>query len=167
MGGHHNTTKAFNYELTGSELYGAPHKLGTRAPQWLPEPRCRASDKQPTPSGPTTWQDDGDGQRRRQTKAEANEDWDSRRRRQSHSGDVRTDSSLTADDTPEWIQNLVLFSCDPLTPEPMKVAAVSATQGPVVEPPQSARFWTCFQANVGLWSVDSPLNVVPAGLTED
>ena len=68
MGGHHNTTKAFNYELTGSQLYEAPHKLGTRAPQWLPEPRCRASDKQPTPSGPTTWHHDGDGQRRRQTK---------------------------------------------------------------------------------------------------
>ena len=35
MGGHHNTTKAFNYELTASELYGAPHKLRTRTPRWF------------------------------------------------------------------------------------------------------------------------------------
>ena len=82
MGGHHNTTKAFNYELTGSQLYEAPHKLGTRAPQWLPEPRCRTSDKQPTPSGQTTWHDDGDGKdggrrSRRQTKTETVEDEDS------------------------------------------------------------------------------------------
>ena len=82
MGGHHNTTKAFNYELTGSQLYEAPHKLGTRAPQWLPKPRCRTSDKQPTPSGQTTWHDDGDGKdggrrRRRQTKTETVEDEDS------------------------------------------------------------------------------------------
>ena len=31
-------------------------------------------------------------------------------------------------------QNWNLLSCDPLTPEPMKVVAVSATLGPVVGP---------------------------------
>ena len=45
-----------------------------------------------------------------------------------------------------WI---FLLSCDPLTPEPMKDAAVSTAPGPVVPPlPQSCRSSTCFQENV-------------------
>ena len=89
------------------------------------------------------------------------EDGDGRKRRQTHSGDERSGSSLTADDTSEWRRrNLtLLLSCDPLTPEPMKDAAVSAAPGPVVEPPQSSRSWTCFQENEWLRSVDSPLRL--------
>ena len=88
----------------------------------------------------TETDEDGNRRRRRQTKTEADEDGDRWRRIRTHSGNERTGSSLTADDTPEWTQNLILLlSCDPLTPEPMKVAAVSAAAGPVSRP------WTCFQ----------------------
>ena len=63
-------------------------------PRWFPEPRCRTPDRQPTPSGPTTSHYDGD--KRRRTKTETDDDED------THSGDERSGSSLTADDTPEW-----------------------------------------------------------------
>ena len=81
MGGRHNTTKAFNYELTASELYGAPHKLRTRTPQWLPEPdeEYRTNSRRPLdqPPGTTTETDkDGGRRRRRQTKTETVEDED-------------------------------------------------------------------------------------------
>ena len=77
-----------------------PHSMEyrTRTPRWFPDPRRRTSDRQPTPSGPTTWRYDGDRRRRRQMKTETDEDGD--RRRQTHSGDERSGSSLTADDTP-------------------------------------------------------------------
>ena len=68
MGGRHNTTKAFNYELTASELYGAPHKLRTRTPQWLPEPdeEYRTNSRRPLDQPPgTTTETDKDGGRRR------------------------------------------------------------------------------------------------------
>ena len=99
MGGRHNTTKAFLqwahllYRIT---LYGISHTLWTRTPRWFPDPQCRTSDRQPTPSGPVTWHYNGDRRRRRLTKAKAHEDGDGRRRRQTHSGDKRTGSSLTA-----------------------------------------------------------------------
>ena len=65
------------------------------------------------------------------TKTEADEDGDRRRRTQS--GDERRGSSSTAEDTPEWRRrNLILLSCDSLTPEPMKDAAVFAAQGSAV-----------------------------------
>ena len=72
------------------------------------------------------------------TKKEADEHGD--RRRQTHSGDERSGSSLTADDTPEWRRQdlILLLSCDPLIPKPMKDAAGSAAPGPVVEQPQSS-----------------------------
>ena len=45
--------------------------LRTRMPWWFPDPRCRTSNRQSTPSGPTTWHYDGDkdGDRRRRTRA--------------------------------------------------------------------------------------------------
>ena len=141
MGEHHNTTKVFLTELTGSALYGVPHIPRTCTPQWFPCPRCWTSDRQPTSSGPTTWHYDGDRRRQRQT----------------HSGDKRSGSSLTADHTPEWRRrNLLLLSCNPLTPEPMKYAAVSTAPGPVVEPPQASRSWTCFQENIGYEALTVP-----------
>ena len=84
--------RSFLCELTA--LDGVPHKLKTRTPRWFPDPRCRTSDRQPTPSGPTTWHydgdrrrtekdEDGDGRRRRQTKTETGEDGDGRRRRRA------------------------------------------------------------------------------------
>ena len=81
MGGRHNTTKAFNYELTASELYGAPHKLRTRTPQWLPEPdeEYRTNSRRPLDQPPgTTTETDKDGGRRsrRQRKTETVEDED-------------------------------------------------------------------------------------------
>ena len=67
---------------------------------------------------------------------------------------------FTADNTEEWRRrDLTLLSCDPLTPEPMKDAAVSAAVGPVVELPQSSRSRTCFQENEWFRSVDSPLEL--------
>ena len=84
----------------------------------------------------------------RVTRTEADEDRD--RRRQTHSGDERSSSSLTADDIPEWRRRdlILLLSCNLLTPEPMKDAAVSAAPDRIVEPPQFCRSWTCFQENV-------------------
>ena len=100
MGGRHNTTKAFNYELTASELYGAPHKLRTRTPQWLPEPdeEYRTNSRRPLdqPPGTTTETDkDGGRRRRRQTKTETVEDEDRRRRRQTKTETVEDEDRLT------------------------------------------------------------------------
>ena len=61
----------------------------TRTPRWFPDPWCRTSDKQPTPSGPTTFHHDGDIRRPRQTKTETVEDGDSRGRWQL---ETKTDS---------------------------------------------------------------------------
>ena len=128
VGGHHNK---------GLFTMSSTRTLRTRTPWWFPDPRCRTSDRQPTPSGPTKMElrrgqtkteidEDGDGRRRRQTKtkkdslwgrakwqlpyscrpprvtkAEADEDEYEDRRRQTHSWDERSGSSLTAADTPE------------------------------------------------------------------
>ena len=40
--------------ISSRALYEVPHTLKTRTPQWFPDPRCRTSDRPPTPSGPTT-----------------------------------------------------------------------------------------------------------------
>ena len=80
-----------------------------------------------------------DGDRRRQTKT------DEDRRRQTETDEDRLTvgtSELSApwqlstveSETQNW--NLLL-SNDPLTPDPMKVVAVSAAPGPFVEPPSS------------------------------
>ena len=121
--------------ISRSSLYGAPHKLRTHTPLWFPDPRCRTSGREPTPFGPTTWHYDGDRWRRRQTKTEADEDeadGDGRRQRRRQSK-TNTESLWRRANwqlpyswrpPPEWKQNLILLlSCNPLTPEPMKVAA--------------------------------------------
>ena len=102
--------------------------------------------------GPVKWQLPDSWQHPRVMKAEVDEDGN--RRRQTHSGDEQSGSSLTADNTPEWWRwNLILFlSCDLLTPEPMKDAAVFAAPGP----PQSSCSWTSFQENVGYEALTVP-----------
>ena len=79
-------------------------------------------------------------------KTDADEDGD---RLTLGTNEVAAPSQLT---TPQSeTQNLILlFSCDLLTPEPMKVAAVSIASGPVVEPLHLSRSSTCFQKNVDL-----------------
>ena len=127
----------------GFQTLDAEHRTDSRRP--LDQP----------PGTTTETDEDGDRWRRRQANTETDEDGDGRR--QTQSGDERSGSSLTADDTPDWRRrNLILFSCNPLTPEPMKDAAVSAAPGPVVEPPQSSRCWTCFQENVGYEALSVP-----------
>ena len=152
----------FNNELTGFALYGVLQKLRTRTPRWFPDPWCRTSNRQPTPSGPTTCHHDRDRRRRRQTKTEAE---DGGRWRRTHSGDERTGSSLTADDTPQWTQNLILpLSCDPLTPEPMKAAAVSAASRGTVPVFSFLNLLSGKSRIVKRWQFPQ---VVPSSLTED
>ena len=131
MGEHYNNgfLTMSSPDIFRSALYGVPLKLRTRTPWWFPDPRCWTSDRQPTSSGPTTWRYAGDRRRRRRTKTETAEDRDR----------LTLGTSESPDDTPEWTQCLILLLCDPLTPEPVKVAAVSAAPGPVVEPPYPSR----------------------------
>ena len=44
----------------------------------------------------------------------------------------------------------------PADSQAYKDAAVSAAPGPVVEPPQSSRSWTCFQENIGYEALTVP-----------
>ena len=52
------------------------YKLKTRTPQWFPDPQCRTLDRQPKPSGPTTWHHNRDRQIRKRVKTETDEDED-------------------------------------------------------------------------------------------
>ena len=128
-----------------------------------PDVEHRTDSRRPLdqPPGTTGTDEDGDSWRRRRAKTETDEDGDSRRRRQTHSGDERSGSSLTADDTPEWRRRnlILLLSCNPLTPEPMKDAACLCS-------PRSSRgtalvlsFLNLFSGKRWLWSVDSPLRL--------
>ena len=152
--------RPFHWELTGyftfRTLPSTAHTSNT-TPRWFQDPRCRTSDRQPTPSWPTTWHYDGDSRRERQKKTETDEDEDRRRWTQSR---TKTDSlweranwqlALLQLTTPRSEHRTCYFSqCDPLTPGRMEVKAISAAPGPVVEPPQSSRFLTCFHENVEL-----------------
>ena len=123
--------RPFNYELTG--FY---HIL--LSPWWSPELLCTSLYRQLTHCGPTTWYYDEDGQ--------------------THSGDEQTGSSLAADDTLDWSTEQESSPLmQPMTPKPMKVVAVSATSGPVIEPPHLSHSRTCFQTCIEQWRVDSPL----------
>ena len=84
------------------------------------------------------------------TKTEADED--------ENRLSLGTSEVAASDDTPEWPRRnlILLLSCDQLTPEPIKDAAVSAAPSPIVEPPQSSRSWTCSQENVGYEALTVP-----------
>ena len=146
MGEHHNITKAFTvlwaHWLCHITLCGAPHTLRTCTPWWLPELWCKTLDRQLMPSGPTTF-----------TTMETDKKED---RLTLGMSELAVPLQLTTSQS-ETLNLNILLSCDPLTSEPMKIVAVSAAPGPFPEPPHLSCFWTCFQTNIQLWSVDSPL----------
>ena len=130
--------RPFHDELTGSALCGihtnCEHARHGGFQTLDVEHRTDSRRPLDQPPGTTTETDEDAGKRRRgQTKTETDEDGD---RLTLGTSELAAPLQLT---TSQSEHNLILLlSRDPLTPELMKVAAVSASPGPVVEPPLSS-----------------------------
>ena len=161
LGGHRNTSqqRPSNYEFTGSALYGVPHTLRMRLLRWFPDPQRRPSKRQPTASGPTTWHHDGDRQRWRLTKTEADEDED---RLTLGMSEVAAPLQLTTPQSEHRTWPCYFSSiATRWLPSPWRLQQSLQSQVQSFESPLSSRSWTCFQKKKKTWGYEAL--TVPSG----